>query len=118
MPRHHVLFTERGPTVFKNVRKTSHGLPLVLIDEEASIDLVCDLTAYLGTGETISSITTTSDNVTCTATLATPIITLAISEPQGPGDITLKATLSTGDIWAGTIKTGRLEYPSEPSRYR
>ena len=85
--------------------------------EDATETLVMDLTNYLDSGETVSAATVSADNVTCTVSVASPNVTLAISEPQGSGDIDLVITLSSGHKWAGTIQTEELTAGSRTSSY-
>lgn len=117
MARAQVLFASRGPSVFRNVRKTEWGMPLIMLHEDATETLVMDLTSYLDSGETVSTATVSADNVTCTVSVSSPNVTLAISEPQGAGDIDLVITLSSGHKWAGTLQTEELTAGSRPASY-
>lgn len=117
MARAQVLFASRGPSVFRNVRRTEWNTPLVMLHEDATETLVLDLTGYLESGETVSSATVDADGVTCTASVSSPTVTLAISEPQGTGDIDLTITLSSGHIWAGTLQTQEITASARPARY-
>lgn len=103
--------------MFRNVRKTAWGMPLIMLHEDATETLVMDLSGYLESGETVSSATATADGVTCTATVSSPSVTLAISAPQGAGDIDLVITLSSGHKWAGTLQTEELTAGSRPASY-
>jgi hypothetical protein len=118
MARHQVLFTSRGPSVFRNVRRTEQGLPFVVLDNAGTASVVLDLTDYLDSGETVSSATVSATGVTCAASVSSPNVTLAISEPQGQGDIEVTITLSSGAKWAGTLMTREQDYPTRPQRYR
>ncbi len=117
MARAQVLFASRGPSVYRNVRKTEWNTPLVMLHEDATETLVMDLTGYLDGAETVSSATVNAENVTCSATVSTPTVTLAISEVKGRGDIELKITLSSGHVWAGTLQTEGLTASSRPAKY-
>jgi len=92
-------------------------MPRVVLHEDATETLVMDLSGYLESGETVSSATATADGVTCTATVSSPSVTLAISEPQGAGEIDLTITLSSGHKWAGTLQTEELTAGSRPASY-
>lgn len=117
MARAQVLFSSRGPSVFRNVRKTEWSTPLVMLAENGTETLSLDLTNYLESGETVSSATASATNVTCTASVSSPTVTLAISDVQGRGDIDLTITLSSGHVWAGTLQTEELTASSRPARY-
>lgn len=103
--------------MFRNVRKTEWNTPLIMLHENATETLVLDLTEYLDAGETVSTATVAADGITCTATVSSPTVTLALSEAQGTGDIDLTITLSSGHKWAGTLQTEELAAGSRPARY-
>lgn len=111
MARHYIGFTERGATVFKNVRKDLTGEPLILMDEDEVKSLVMDFTDYLEDGETISSASATAKSVTCTASTDSPTVTLALSAAQNTydGSVTIVVTLSSGNKWRGIIRVRRTD---------
>jgi hypothetical protein len=109
VPRLLIAYTPNGIKVLRNVRKDETGEPLILVDEDETKTVTIDLTAYLDTGETISSVTTTDENVTATATLTSPTIALALSgaTSHDDGSVTLTITLSSGEIMRQTIRVRR-----------
>lgn len=117
MARAQVLFSTRGPSVFRNVRKTEWNTPLIMLHENATETLVLDLAEYLDTGETVSTATVTAEGITCTATVSSPTVSLSLSAPQGTGDIDLTITLSSGHKWAGTLQTEEIASGSRPASY-
>jgi hypothetical protein len=100
--RQAILFNERGPVVYKNVRMDTTGEPLILIDKSEVSRLLLDFTAYLGAGETISSATIAADAVTAAIVVASPLITLtfsgATSWSTGSGNAVVLVTFSSGDV--------------------
>ena len=65
MARHSIGFTPAGATVFRNVRRTTGGRPLLLLDEDDVADLELDFTRTLEDGESVSDVTATGKGVTC-----------------------------------------------------
>jgi hypothetical protein len=113
MARLSIGYTPNGARVYRNVRMAETGEPLILVDEGEVKSVVLNLTAYLDTGETISSVTTTDENVTATTTLTTPTISVALSAATSTSDgsVTLVITLSSGEIIRQTLRVRR------PNRY-
>ena len=111
--RHYIGISSSGPTVLRNVRKDITGEPLLLVDEDAAINLRVNFTDWLETSETISTVTATPEGCTLSTSTATPNVDLTISAVTNAytGKITLKATSSTGEIWRGIINIRR------PNRY-
>jgi hypothetical protein len=101
MSRYRIIYTDKGATILRNVRKAPTGEPLVLLDKDEVTTVVLDLTAYLEAGETISSVTETEEQrVTASAVLASPLVTITLSNATDyyEGSVTYKFTLSSGVV--------------------
>lgn len=109
MTRKYIGWTTRGPAVYRNIRKDRTGDPIVLVDQGEATTVVLDLTAYLDTGETISTVTHVDSSCTCTPTLSSPTISLAFSAVTSyiDGYTALTITLSSGEIITQKIKVRR-----------
>lgn len=101
--RHIITFSPRGPATFWNVHMDVTGRPLLFLDEGEAKVLRLDMTGYLDTSETISSVATTADDVTVTAATTSPYIDLTMSSAGDSGKVVVTATLSSGAKWRGTI---------------
>lgn len=111
MARSYLGYTPDGAKVFRNIRRTASGRPLLLLEENAKDQLQLDLTDYLESGETISSVTVTSSGPTVSSSNTTTKITLTISSPPTWGDIEVVATLSSANKLHETILC------RQPARY-
>ena len=103
MARHSIGFTAAGASVFRNVRKTTGGRALLLLDEDDIVDLELDFTRYLEDGESVSSLTATGRGVTVSATLASPKATLTLSKAGRDGEVDVVATFSSGRAWSDRV---------------
>lgn len=115
MTRHIISFSPKGPATLRNVRRAPTGEHLIHMDEDEIKVVKVDLTDYLDSGETISSVATTGYNVTCSASTSSPRITLTLSAATAydlEGRVVIVATMSSGEKWRGTIRVRRT------SRYR
>lgn len=110
MARLLIACTPNGMRVLRNVRTDRTGDPLILIDQDEVKTVTIDLTAYLDDAETISSVTTASESVTATATLASPLITVALSGTTigVDGTTVLTITLSSGEVMRLPINARRM----------
>ena len=116
MSRYYVGFTQRGPTVLRNVRKAPTGEILFLIEEDEVKSLQLDYTGFLESGETVSESSLSSDNVTASATVSSPTVTIEISEAEAydlTGRIVVVTTLSTGRKVRTTIRARRKNNTAE-----
>ncbi len=111
MARHEIHFTPRGATTFYNVRKDLTGEPLLLIDENEVKTLRLNFADHLDSGESISSVTSTTKSVTCSVATSSPNVTLTLSAAQShsDGSVTLVVTFSTGAKWRGIIRARRTD---------
>lgn len=100
MARKYIGWTERGPAVYRNVRKDRTGDPLILLDDSETTTLVLDLTGYIDTGETISTCTADTASCACTPTVTSSTISLALSGATSYSDgyAALTITLSSGEV--------------------
>jgi len=103
MPRSYLGYTPDGAKVFRNIRRSASNRPLLLLEQSAKTQLQLDLTDYLETGETISSVTVTSSGPTVTSSNTTTKVTLTISGPTTWGDVQVIITLSSGNKLDETI---------------
>jgi hypothetical protein len=116
MSRYYVGFTQRGPTVLRNVRKAPTGDILFLIEEDEVKSLQLDYTGFLESGETVSASALASENVTASATVSSPTVTIEISEAEVydlTGRIVVVTTLSTGRKVRTTIRARRKNNTAE-----
>jgi hypothetical protein len=109
MARKYIGWTDRGPAVFRNIRRDRTGDPLIELKDGESANVTLDLTAYLNTDETISSVTSNNASVVCTPTLTSPTISLAMSAATSyvDGYAELTITLSSGEIIVQKIRARR-----------
>jgi len=107
--RHYLGISEKGPTVFRNVRMDDTGEPLLLIDQDAVVKLTIDFSDWLETGETLSSVSATARSATISVSTTSPrtVITISAVTSYYDGDITVIATSSTGEKWRGIIRVRR-----------
>jgi len=100
MARLLIAYTPNGIRVLRNVRTDDTSDPLILLDEGETKVVTIDMTAYLDSGETISSVTSTQQSVTASVSTATPIITITLSgaTSYADGTVTFVITLSSGEI--------------------
>lgn len=119
MARHQVKFTPRGPTVLRNVRRAPTGEMMVLLDEDAISKLELDFTDWLESGETVSTPTVDTENVTVSTSTSSPRITLTLSAATSynlDGKVTISVPFSSGEAWRGIIRVRRTErYMDEDS---
>lgn len=120
MTRHIVAFSPKGPAALRNVRTAPTGEPLVHLDENEVKALKLDLSDYLDSGETISSVSTTTYNVTASTSTSSPNITLTLSDATAydlEGRVVIVATMSSGEKWRGIIRVRRTNrYRDEQER--
>ena len=112
MTRHAVLFTSRGPSVYRNVRRAATGEMEILLDQDAVSKLTLDFTHWLQPSETISSATASGANVTVSTAVSSPNVTLTLSAATSydlDGAVTVIATSSTGEKWRGIVRVRRTE---------
>ena len=111
MARNSIIFTARGPAVYRNVRKDLTGEPLLLLDEDEVKTLVLDFASYVETSETISSATASAENVSCSISTTSPRVTLTLSAAtsNSDGKVTVVVTFSTANKWRGIIRVRRAE---------
>lgn len=111
MARNSIIFTARGPAVFRNVRKDLTGEPLLLIDQDEVKTLVLDFASYVESGETISSATAAAESVTCSISTSSPLVTLTLSAATSNSDgrVTVVVTMSTANKWRGIIRVRRAD---------
>lgn len=115
MTRHIISFSPKGPATLRGVRIAPTGEPLVHLDEDEVKVVKLNLADYLDDGETISSVSTTTYNVTASTSTSSPNITLTLSAATAytlDGRVVIVATMSSGEKWRGTIRVRRT------SRYR
>ncbi len=93
-------------TVF-GLRRDTTGEPLVLLDQDEIKKLRLDLINWLGS-DTISSATVTAENVTCSASLASPYYDLTLSASSASdGKVTILITTSTSEVMSLIIRVRR-----------
>lgn len=116
--RHYLGISPAGPAVFNNVRREDTGEPLLLLDRTAVAKLRVNFSDWLDSGETISSVATTAQNCTVSASTSSPNVDLTISDVTFDGMITMTVTGSTGLAYTGTIRTRRTNRYGDERSYR
>ena len=89
---------------YRNIRTSIDDYPLLHIERPDVEPLKIDLSHWLESGETISSVSVTPDNATVSTTNDTTSITLNISGVRGDGEIDVIATLSSGKTYIEKVK--------------
>lgn len=119
MTRHYLGVSDKGPNVFRNVRRAPTGEPLLLIDQDEVARLTIDWSDWLETEETISSVSDTARNCTISTstTGAQATITISAVVSHHDGDITVIATASTGEKWRGIIRVRRANRQGDEAPY-
>jgi hypothetical protein len=109
MPRRLIAYTPNGIRTLRNVYTDETGEPLVFVDEGETKTVTIDMTAYLDTGETISSVTHTDQLVTADVTLTSPTMAIELTGTTSHHDglTTLTITLSSGEVMVQTIRVRR-----------
>ena len=97
MARKYIGYTARGATTFRNVRRED-GYPIVLMEEGETVKVSLDWSAMLDSGETISSVTASGDGIAASASTSGTTTTLTLSSPAAWGEVTVTATLSSGEV--------------------
>jgi len=105
MSRRAIIFTAKGPAAFRNVEKDSTGRPLVLLEEDEKVTVKLDFQSFVETGETISTVAITGNNITATNAVAADNLstTLTLSGAKDFGDVKVVVTFSSGEIWRDKI---------------
>ncbi len=98
MARQAVIFSSKGPTTFRNVRRNPAQEVVIQVNEGEAKTLALDLTDLLESGETISSATVANQGIAATIALATPIATVTITSADHDGTSIVTMTLSSGEI--------------------
>lgn len=111
MARQYIGFTQSGMMVLRNVRRDLTGEPMILLDEDAVQTVVLDFAAMLESGETISSTSSTSKNVTKSVSTSSPTVTVTLSDATSTtdGSVTLVVTFSSGNVWRGILRVRRTD---------
>lgn len=112
--RHSIGYTTRGPVVFRNVRRSLTGEPLLFLDQYEVKNLELDFTNYIVGTETITSaaqVNTSSGtgDVVAVITVASPLVTIQFSGATSyyDGGITLAITFSDAQVYTTKIKVRR-----------
>lgn len=103
MARRSIGYTHRGATTLRNVRRED-GYPVVLMEEGETVKLSLNWSAMLESNETISSVTASGDGITASASTSGTTTTLTLSSPAAWGEVTVTATLSSGEVIVDTIR--------------
>lgn len=103
MARRSIGYTHRGATTFRNVRRED-GFPVVLMEAGETVNIALNWSAMMESGETISSVTASGDGITASATTSGTTTTLTLSSPAAWGEVTITATLSSGEVIVDTIR--------------
>lgn len=119
MTRHYLGISEKGPNVFRNIRRATTGEPLLLIDQDEIARLTIDFSDWLETEETIASVSATARNATISTSTsgAQAIITISAVTSYYDGDITVIATSSTGEKWRGIIRVRRTNRENDEAAF-
>lgn len=102
MARRSIGYTHRGATTLRNVRRED-GFPVILMEEGETVKLSLNWSAMLESGETIS-VTASGDGITASASTSGTTTTLTLSSPSAWGEVTVTATLSSGEVIVDTIR--------------
>lgn len=118
MARHTLTFTPKGLTTSRNVHKDETGRPLVLLEEDEQTQLKLDFQSYVESGETISTATLATNNVTGSIALAGDnlSVTITLSGATDWGEVTPTITFSSGDIWQEKIRVRNRRRYTVPTR--
>jgi len=98
MARQAVIYTAKGATTHKNVRRDTDGASILNMAEGTARTLVLDFTSLLETSETVDSIAVTQDGVAVATAVASPTVTMTLTAPTEGGYATSLVTLSSGEI--------------------
>lgn len=118
--RRYIGVTDAGPVVLHNVRRDDTGEPLLLIDQDAVETVRMNFSAWLETGETITSASVTAENCTASTSTATPNIDITLSAVTSytDGKVTVIATASSGSVWRGIVRVRRTRRYTDEQRFR
>lgn len=118
--RHYIGITPSGPTVLRNVHKDATGEPLLFVDQDATTKLRINFSAWLESGQSISSATVTAENCTVSTSTSSPNIDVTLSSvtSYNDGKITILATCSNGEIYRGIIRVRRTNRYTDEQRFR
>jgi hypothetical protein len=115
MARQSVVYATRGPATFRNVRYDSDGTLVFVMRENEVKDVDLDLTAFVDTGETITTATSDASFIS-DLVVTSPLISLSVTASRTWAEGTIRINLSTGERMEQMIRVETLP-PAKQYRY-
>lgn len=115
MTRQTVIYTERGPKTFHNVRYDTDGSLVFVLVENSVTNVDLDFTSMLESGETILT-ATTDTSVISNLTVASPLVTMTVTALKDWNEGTITITLSSNEVIQQRIRV-ETHPPVQKQRY-